>query len=138
MVQVHVYRVNSDGQPEYLLLKRAPDEPAYPNVWQVITGGIEHGERSADAAIRELAEETGLTALHWQALPTVAVFYAEHSDRIILSPVFGCRVAPDAQPVLSDEHCQYRWLDLQAASGLLVFSSQIEGMRFVHNLVLNT
>ena len=41
---------------EALVLLRAPDDP----YWHVVAGGVEEGETSAAAAVRELREETGL------------------------------------------------------------------------------
>ena len=41
---------------EVLLIKRADHEC----FWQSVTGSIEHGEQSAQTAVRELFEETGI------------------------------------------------------------------------------
>jgi 8-oxo-dGTP diphosphatase len=50
--------VASDGS---LLLQLRDDKaPAYPNVWGLPGGAIEDGETPAEAAARELLEETGL------------------------------------------------------------------------------
>ena len=57
MVEVCVFRFSAD-HPEYLLLKRAPEEPLYPNIWQMVTGSVEAGETAVVAALRELEEET--------------------------------------------------------------------------------
>src|SRR5215203_3407224 len=95
MVQVHPFRVRG-GVVEYLLLRRSPEEVYGPGVWQVITGGIEPGERSIEAARRELLEETGLATGQWFSLPTVASFYFEPTDQLILSPIFGCMLPADA------------------------------------------
>ncbi len=42
---------------EYLVVHRTPEGGGY---WHGIAGGVEEGETTADAAARELAEETGL------------------------------------------------------------------------------
>jgi dATP pyrophosphohydrolase len=42
--------------PDILLLERA----AHPGYWQSVTGSLEAGETPAEAALREIAEETGI------------------------------------------------------------------------------
>ena len=44
-----------------LLTRNSPLSPK-PGTWTLPGGGVEHGEAPADAAVREVAEETGLTA----------------------------------------------------------------------------
>ncbi|HZP73480.1 MAG TPA: NUDIX domain-containing protein [Gaiellaceae bacterium] len=44
---------------EVLLLHRSPDDGAY---WHVVAGAIDSGETAAEAADRELFEETRLVA----------------------------------------------------------------------------
>ncbi|MEO5930966.1 MAG: NUDIX domain-containing protein [Candidatus Kapaibacterium sp.] len=130
LVQVHPFRVR-EGEIEHLLLRRAPDEPVCPDIWQVITGGIEAGERSIDAARRELLEETGIIADSWIALPVVASFYFEPTDEIMMSPIFACWLPDAAEPRLSEEHGEYRWLRLPDACALLPYPSHREGARAV-------
>src|SRR5262245_20997855 len=108
MVQAHPFRVRG-GVVEHLLLRRSAQEAYGPGVWQVVTGSIQQGERSADAVRRELAEETGLVAEELFALPGVAVFYFEPTDQVIVSPIFACRLGSSAEPVLSEEHSEFCW-----------------------------
>ncbi|TMM15633.1 MAG: NUDIX hydrolase [Actinobacteria bacterium] len=44
---------------EVLAVHRSPDQGGY---WHSVAGGVEEGESYADAAVRELEEETGLVA----------------------------------------------------------------------------
>lgn len=55
---VRVLPVNREGQV-LLLLGRDPARPAA-TYWLTIGGGVEVGESLRDAAVRELAEETGI------------------------------------------------------------------------------
>ena len=44
-------------QGELLVMRRAPERLGY---WSLVAGGVEPGEKSWTAAVRELREETGL------------------------------------------------------------------------------
>lgn len=56
---VHIWMQNSRG--EFLLTKRAPNK-GYPNMWESTGGSALAGDDSLSAALREVQEETGLTA----------------------------------------------------------------------------
>lgn len=57
---VGIWTVNSHGR--ILLTLRHPDKEVYPNTWENSGGAAKAGESSLQAAVRELAEETGITA----------------------------------------------------------------------------
>ena len=57
---VHVWLLNSKG--EFLLTKRAPNK-GFPNTWETSGGAAQAGDNSLSAALGEVREETGLTAL---------------------------------------------------------------------------
>lgn len=128
MIQVHPFRVR-DGRVEHLILQRSRAETYGPGAWQVITGTIDHGERSADAALRELREETRLVPLAWFALPGVATFYFEPTDQVIISPMFACRLSPADEPLLSEEHMDFVWLAADEACRRLVYPTHLQGVR---------
>ena len=47
----------------YLLMKRDPTKPLYPNMWEATAGGSAlQGETALKGAMRELREETGIVA----------------------------------------------------------------------------
>jgi dATP pyrophosphohydrolase len=107
---VDVCVVRGDGaRLEVLLLRRAAGGRS-PGSWEGVHGRIDPGERPADTARRELREETGLTPLAWFNLSRVESFYQVDADRVVLIPVFAARVAPDTDPVLSEEHDAWQWL----------------------------
>ena len=41
------------------MLQRADNEEIYPGLWQIVSGGIEQGEKAYEAAAREVREEIG-------------------------------------------------------------------------------
>jgi 8-oxo-dGTP pyrophosphatase MutT (NUDIX family) len=61
---VQVFLVSqAEGQRSYLLFQRvARSELALPDFWQGITGALEHGESFEEAAVREVREESGISA----------------------------------------------------------------------------
>jgi 8-oxo-dGTP pyrophosphatase MutT (NUDIX family) len=70
-----------DARGWLLLQERDEHAPADADKWSLVGGGVEEGESDADAAVRELAEETGLTGVDLEPLGIVD-FYCD-----------GCREA---------------------------------------------
>lgn len=104
-----------------------------PAVWQAVAGGVEVGESFAEAARRELLEETGIDRpLRWIALDACAsVPAAAFKDNggwgpdvyVVMERAFGVEVAPDAPIALSAEHSACEWLPYGAASARLRWDS---------------
>ena len=104
------------GGPRYLLLR------AY-SYWDFPKGLVERDETPLDAAIREVAEETGLTDLEFRwggdyretppyGRGKVARYYLACTPRT--------QVTLPVSPELGrPEHDEYRWLDYAAARALL-------------------
>ena len=123
-IQVHIARFNEIFQDyEFLILKRSPDEQVYPNIWQVVTGRIEEGEVAFAAAIREVTEETGLVPSRIWTVPTVTIFFNAQKDVINHAPVFGFLVSQQLEVEISNEHSEYKWLDLNNVLNLLALPS---------------
>lgn len=105
---------------DVLLLHRA-DVPGF---WQSVTGSLEPGENTTQAAIRELQEETGLLAVDLMDHQTSVRFpirgawrarYAPeitHNEEHWFSVCVADRVSIALQP---DEHSEYRWMQLPDA-----------------------
>jgi 8-oxo-dGTP pyrophosphatase MutT (NUDIX family) len=99
---------------ECLTLRRAPGGRC-PGSWEAVHGHIEAGERPAEAAGRELREETGLAPLRLYNLSRVELFYQHRQDEVALVPVFVAFVEADAPLVLSAEHDRGEWLPVAEA-----------------------
>lgn len=54
---VHIYIENSKG--EYLIQKRSKDKSMFPDIWDLNMGHVTAGEKSVEAAVREIKEEIG-------------------------------------------------------------------------------
>ncbi|RMF35383.1 MAG: NUDIX domain-containing protein [Chlorobiota bacterium] len=126
LVQVHVVRPTR-GEWQHVVLRRRQDDGEFPALWQVITGRPTSDESPFDAAQRELAEETQLTALEWWSLPLSASFYDVRRQALVFVAAFGAVVAPDAEPHLT-EHSTYRWLRARAAAAIVAVPAHQEGV----------
>jgi dATP pyrophosphohydrolase len=135
IVEVCIFRFTGNSV-EYLLLKRAKDDLLYPGIWQWVTGTILEGERSLDAALRELHEETGMTEERLWIVPHVAMFYEPVHDSVHLSPLFAVQVEHGIDPVLSPEHEDFRWVQYPEARRRLVWPAQWAGLDVVNSYVI--
>ena len=114
---------------EYLVVLRSPEKGGY---WHVVAGRVEPGEDRGKAASREVQEETGLTgaaptavgAFHyvrepWEAEPGLAVDVR----------AFLVEAEPGWEPVLNEEHVEYRWCAAADAAELLFWPEPADLVR---------
>jgi 8-oxo-dGTP pyrophosphatase MutT (NUDIX family) len=93
---------------EVLLLQRGPDGRC-PGSWEMVHGHIEPGETPADAARREVREETGVEPEQFYNLSRVELFYQHGPDEVAMVPVFVAFLPVGAEVRLSHEHTAARW-----------------------------
>ena len=120
---VSVLVVLHDGCGCALLLERA-DRPGF---WQSVTGSLEAGETPAQAALREVAEETGIRLppddLHDWHYSTVYEIYHHWRHRYPKGVfenrehIFSAEIPRDTAIVLQpDEHVAYGWFGIEEAA----------------------
>jgi dATP pyrophosphohydrolase len=100
-----------------------------------VHGGVEPGETAVRAAWREVREETGVTPLGFWELDYVECHYVPQQDAVRLVPCFAARFPEDARIRLGPEHDDHRWLPLEAALKLLLWRSQREALRILHETI---
>lgn len=103
-----------DGQ--VLLLRRSPQEPHGPGVWEFPGGKLDFGETLEEALQREVREETGLETVAGPLLYASAPVFSPTRQAVLLH--YLCS-APEGDVVLSAEHDAHRWADKSALRGLL-------------------
>jgi len=136
LVECWVFRIGEHGAVEYLLIRRAADR-IFPGMWQPVTGGIDGDERIPTAALREVAEETGLGPAELEAfydLDQVGAFYAEALDAIVTSVIFAARARPDAEPGLSVEHVELEWVSSDAAISRSIWPPYRDSIELIERL----
>lgn len=110
---------------QVLLLERTN----HPGFWQSVTGSLEKGESSAEAACRELEEETGFrappTALHdwrlinrFEILPLWRNRYAPGVTHNLEHVFSFCIPTPNLARLSEAEHRAQCWLDWREAANL--------------------
>ena len=134
---VLVYRERG-GERELLVLRRAPAREGY---WHAVAGAPEGDETDAEAAVRELREETGLDAGgglielgHRYVYPLEAEPPARRARyapgvEAVSGQCFAVEAPAGWEPRLDDEHDAYRWCPAHEAVRLLRWPEAREAVR---------
>jgi dihydroneopterin triphosphate diphosphatase len=141
-IQVNVYCFSViDGRIKYLMLKRSDkNNPC----WQGVTGGLDPEETLIDAAAREVFEETALKPvnvfpINYSYTYPVPAYSTHTFDRVtstIEEHVFAVYIDPaHTMPTLSEEHSEYRWIDVDLAHDLMYWAENKKAIRLAHVLV---
>jgi dATP pyrophosphohydrolase len=138
LVDVWLFRLVDDA-PQILMLHRAPGR-VLPGLWQGVSGKIEMDEQIVHAALREVREETGFTGGAIESLYSLdfmASFLWAPLDAVMSSVHFALRVRPDAEPNLSHEHDDYRWMSSGDAIAASVWPGYRESIRRIRECILD-
>ena len=104
---------------EFLVVHRSLENGAF---WHLVSGGVEEGETFADAAVRELREETGLDAAV-EPLESPFEYDGIHVECFVVDAPAGW------EPVLDWEHDDYRWRPREEAVELLYWPEPAQVLR---------
>ena len=125
VVDVYVIRPRPDGW-RVLVLQRAPDTRC-PGAWEAVHGRIEPGERPEHAAVREVAEETGLPVERLYNV-TVQPFYLHRSATVQVAVVFAAFVADPGDVSLGSEHQAHEWLPVSDAAARFAWPKERDAL----------
>src|SRR3990167_8311886 len=94
-----------------LIIQRSSDEEVFPNIWEIPSGKREFFEKSQDAIVREVKEETGIDI---EVLIPVGVFEfkveKENETRDSTQISFLCKPIGSVEVKLSEEHQNFAWV----------------------------
>ncbi|NWF90498.1 MAG: NUDIX domain-containing protein [Ignavibacteriaceae bacterium] len=131
MIEVHIFRLNK-GSIEFLLLKRSEKE-IYPGLWQMVSGSIKKGENAAQTVVREIMEETGLKPNKLWVVPNVNSFFSADKNYISFLPVFAAQVNKSDNVIISNEHCDFKWVSLKQANKMLAWVGQRKSVHIIND-----
>ena len=146
IVEVYVFRrgasvgVSKAGITgvEFLQVRRVA--PPAAGSWQPVMGHVEATETAAQAAQRELREETGYRPGHgllalWQ-LELVNTFYLAARDVVMMCPGFAVEVAAGLEPRLDETHDAARWIRRDAADRAFLWPGQRRAIEHIARDIL--
>ena len=100
---------------EVLLIRRG--QPPRLGEWSLPGGRIETGERTVDAALRELREETGVEAEITGLIDVVDGLFPEAGRHYVLIDYAARWVS--GEPVAGDDAAEARFVALEAVEGMV-------------------
>lgn len=113
--------------------------------WHVVAGVVEKGETFASAAARELLEETGLVAApvdlkmpQVYRVPDAMRHEYEAGVGEVAIENFAVEVPQGWEPILNEEHDEFRWLRLPEAIALTHWPETAEVLAAVASPKLTT
>jgi bis(5'-nucleosidyl)-tetraphosphatase len=118
----------------YLLLRYAAGH------WDFPKGKIEAGETKQEAALRELTEETNLTAqIDDNFEETIQYIFMYNNEKTIKTVYFFTGPATSTNIKLSHEHTDFAWLPYQDALAQLTYDNAKEILKLTnqHNSLTN-
>lgn len=128
-VQIVVFARDGPA-PRYLLLKRVAE---FGGFWQSVTGSLEDGETHPRAAVREVFEETGISAAERDLIDLGLTNTFEIAPRwrsryppgITTNEEVCFALQVEERPVRLDpvEHDEYTWVDYESARKMLFWES---------------
>lgn len=117
------------NEGRFLILKRCKQDANQPDLWEFPGGGLELGERHEEALIREIQEETQLSAKMVRPLST---WDARRKDGTqVIGITFLCEFL-QGEVTLSDEHTAYAWIEPKEIVKYPVFPQMVKEVKSWH------
>jgi dihydroneopterin triphosphate diphosphatase len=97
---------------QFLCLKRSEKDEGF---WQPVTGTNQSNESLLQTLNREIVEEAGLNSDDFEIKNMFYQFTWEKRNMVIYEYCYAVHVDSEAIIKLSDEHVEYKWLNLDEA-----------------------
>lgn len=127
-----------DTQDRLLLVRRSKTAPRRPLEWDFPGGFVDDEDESFQhAALREVAEETGLKVINDQ----LHLAYTESEKHVLgdkasdVSWLYFKGQVENTNVTLSFEHDDATWVSLEKASELIKYDTQLRAIKYLQNLL---
>ena len=132
--RISIYRRTKEG-PKFLVLYHGR------GYWNFPKGKLEAGERGLEAALREVAEETGIKAKDLVLKPEFReankFFFRRGKEPVFKVAIFFLAETARAEVKVSDEHEGYGWFLFKDALGLMKYQSYKQILKKANNFISN-
>jgi cyclopropane fatty-acyl-phospholipid synthase-like methyltransferase/8-oxo-dGTP pyrophosphatase MutT (NUDIX family) len=132
-VELWVYTRNPEIQ--VLLLRRTQTAGWGRVFWQPVTGTIDWNENTGHAAVRELKEETGITAWqNWSELKK-SFHFPTKGLGTLHKTLYAVEVEKQSIVMDPKEHDDYQWVSLENVPEMLYWDSNFKGYEIFRNFL---
>ncbi len=96
--------------------------------WDLVKGHVEQGEEEKQTVMRELKEETGITAAEFMLdfKKDLSYYFKKDGKTVFKTVVFYLLETKEKDVKLSSEHIGYKWANLGTALNTLTFENAKE------------
>ena len=129
-VDVHPFTVVGDAI-QFLVLRRRSDNELLPAEWQTVSGKLLPDERIVDGFNRQVSKKTGLVPERLFKLNSVATFFDEHYDTVMLVPNAVALLPHESIKIDTSLHDAHEWLELDEALERLQWPTQKLAIRAI-------
>lgn len=111
---------------KFLILRRTKTDASLPDLWEFPGGGLELGEKHEAALIREIEEETQLSA---KVIKPLSTWDAKRKDGTqVIGITFLCELIQGSVQ-LSDEHSGFAWIKPSEIEAYPVFPQMVKEVK---------
>lgn len=128
-----------NNKGEILLSQRSLDKETFPGAWEPTGGAVLAGERSLDAAVREIREELGITA-DKTAGTLLDTHHRNWNDEFIYNDIVDVWIFPYNETVnlneaLTNEVNAVKWISLDEFKNLSESGQLVDNLDYFYNLI---
>jgi len=109
---VAIALVESNGR---WLVARRSEGRVFAGLWEFPGGKVEEGESAAEAAVREVREETGLEV---RPIALLGRVHTSHGGQAVVLHLVPCQPVAGEPTVCSEAVSELRWVSLEELRGL--------------------